>query len=89
MVDKQFQSILQGHSVTTAEILYRLPDFQDLLQTYIWQEYDTHPKFPKLHKFLVFWEENLEGPIHSVCITHTKLITPSEFRFAKGEFFLN
>jgi uncharacterized protein Usg len=46
---------LEGFSLTTAEILYRLPDYPRLLQTYIWQEYDIAPNFPKLVDFLDYW----------------------------------
>jgi uncharacterized protein Usg len=34
---------LEGFSLTTAEILYRLPDYPRLLQSYIWQDYDVRP----------------------------------------------
>jgi uncharacterized protein Usg len=37
---------LEGFSLTTAEILYRLPDHPRLLQSYIWQDYDLAPSFP-------------------------------------------
>ena len=73
---------LDGYSLTTAEILYRLPDFQQVLQTYVWQEYDLYPDFPKLSKFLEFWEINLHGPLYSVTIAHNRLISPREFRLA-------
>ena len=43
---------LEGFSLTTAEILYRLPDYPRLLQSYIWQDYDVAPEFPKLVDFL-------------------------------------
>jgi Usg-like family protein len=43
---------LEGFSLTTAEIIYRLPDHPRLLQSYIWQDYDLAPKFPKLADFL-------------------------------------
>jgi len=46
-----------GLWLTTAEILYRMPDHRSLLQTYVWQSYDLFPKFPALHDFLAFWEE--------------------------------
>ena len=54
--------------LTTAEILYRLPDHPSLLQTYVWQAMDIPPKFPALRKFLRFWEDQLDGPVHSVRI---------------------
>ena len=52
MVSKEFIRQLEGYGLTTATILYRLPDHPKLLQTYIWQEYDLAPKFPVLHDFL-------------------------------------
>jgi uncharacterized protein Usg len=50
--DPEFRAQLAGFSLTTAEILYRLPDHPSLLQSYIWQEYDLHPRFPRLRTFL-------------------------------------
>jgi uncharacterized protein Usg len=77
-----FARQLDQYRLTTAEILYRMPDHQSLLQSYIWQEYDIAPEFPELHKFLDFWERNLDGPLHSVKIAHTEIITPGDSRFA-------
>ena len=54
--DAQFLAQLEGYSLTTAEIIYRMPDAQTLLQSYVWQDYDMAPRFPKLGKFLEFWE---------------------------------
>jgi len=65
---------LQGYRLTTAEILYHLPDHPDLLQSYIWQEYDLFPDFPVLCHFLEFWEENLDGPLHSVALSSVEKI---------------
>src|SRR3546814_2741451 len=47
--------------LTTAEILYHMPDHPALLQSYVWQDYDLAPKFPGLQKFLGFWESSLDG----------------------------
>ena len=80
---------LKGYGLTTAEILYRMPDHPVMLQTYIWQDYDLAPKFPVLLGFLDFWERKLDGPLHSVRYTHKKLISPSEWRAFDGEFVLH
>jgi len=71
---------LEGFSLTTAEILYRLPDYPRLLQSYIWQDYDLAPRFPKLIDFLRFWTANLDGPLYRVRVAHRQLIAPQEFR---------
>jgi uncharacterized protein Usg len=80
---------LEGFSLTTAEILYHLPDYPRLLQTYIWQEYDLAPKFPKLVDFLDYWATNLDGPLYRVRVAHRRLIAPQEFKFLDGELRLN
>jgi len=60
------QKQVLGYGLTTAHILYRRPDHRWLLQSYGWQNYDLFPEFPKLQRFLSFWLEKLEGPLHSV-----------------------
>ncbi len=70
---------LQDYRLTTAEILYRLPDHPEILQTYIWQDLDIAPKFPVLHKFLDFWESSLDGRLYSVRVASAKLIQPGKW----------
>ena len=89
MTETNFQKMLQGYGLTTAEILYRMPDYKNVLQTYIWQEYDIFPELPSLRKFLFFWETKLDGPLVSVQVAHQKLITPMEFRIANAELKIN
>jgi uncharacterized protein Usg len=84
-----FKKQLGGYGLTTAQILYRRPDHQWLLQTYVWQNYDLFPKFPELQRFLAFWMEKLEGPLHSVLVAHSRLIKPAELKAIDGEFRLN
>ena len=50
MVADDFRRQLEGYGLTTAHILYRLPDHPSLLQTYVWQDYDLCPKFPVLNR---------------------------------------
>ncbi|MDB2414359.1 usg protein [Rickettsiales bacterium] len=84
-----FERMLQDFRLTTAEIIYHMPDHPFLLQTYLWQEYDKNPYFPELRKFLEFWERELDGRLHTVKISSCELIKPSEINFADGEFYLN
>ena len=74
--------ILPDYRLTTAEILYHLPDHPAVLQTYIWQDLDIAPRFPVLHRFLDFWQASLEGKLHMVRVASSQLIRPAEFRFA-------
>ena len=89
MVSKDFIRQLSGYGLTTAEILYGLPDHPKLLQSYIWQDYDVAPRFPVLNDFLGFWARKLEGPLHSVRVAHSKLIKPCELRLLGTEYALH
>jgi uncharacterized protein Usg len=80
---------LAGYSLTTAEILYRLPDHPSLLQCYVWQDYDLHPTFPRLCEFLDFWSDNLEGSLYRIRVAHARLLTPREVRCVAGGFSIN
>lgn len=83
--DAAFLTQLNGYSLATAEITYRMPDARNLLQTYVWQDYDTAPQFPVLRRFLDFWTRELDGPLHSVKLCHRELIGPSEFSIVSHE----
>src|SRR5437763_1207660 len=52
---------LQGYRLTTAEIIYRLPDHPALLQSVIWQKFDLAPDYPELRRFLEFWSRSIGG----------------------------
>ncbi|GES41412.1 MULTISPECIES: usg protein [Rhizobium] len=85
----ELEGQLNGYGLTTAHILYHIPDFESVLQTYVWQDYDLAPDFPEMHRFLDFWQTNLDGPLHSVRYSHRRLIGPNEWRRVEGEFKLH
>ncbi len=89
MASREFRLQLQGYGLTTANILYRLPDHPKILQSYVWQDYDLHPDFPELRKFLDFWTRSLDGPLHTVVVTHSRLIRPAEVSLRDGELTLH
>ena len=84
-----FRAQLAGFSLTTAEIIYRLPDHPVLLQSYIWQDYDIAPRFPKLKGFLDFWSAKLDGKLFKVTVAHSALLRPAELRLINADFKVN
>lgn len=59
---------LQGYRLTTAEILYHMPDHPGVLQSFVWQTLDMPPRFPRMARFLDHWRSHIEAVIHSVSI---------------------
>lgn len=89
MRDRDFSAMVEGFSLTTAEILYRMPDHPALIQSFVWQDYDMHPRFPKLQSFLEFWSRNLDGKLFRVVVAHNCLIRPAELKLVGTEMRLH
>jgi uncharacterized protein Usg len=71
---------LKEYRLTTAEILYHLPEYPKILQSYIWQDLDIAPAYPVLHQFLDFWCREIEGRLHSVRVGSLSFIQPPAIR---------
>jgi len=74
---------LRGYRLTTAEIVYHLPDHPALLPSFIWQKFDLAPDYPELQRFLEFWSRNIEGKLHSVNVKQSSRGTPNRVRHVK------
>ncbi len=72
----------EGYRLSTAELLYRMPDYPDLLQSFLWQHYDMAPEFPVLREFLDFWRDNIEGELHSVRVMRSEIGACREMQYA-------
>ncbi len=79
-----FAKQLDGYRLTTAEILYHLPDHPAVLQSFVWQDLDMAPRYPVLHRFLDFWTRRIDGKLHSVRVATAPLITPGTWRHAEA-----
>ncbi|MGH6952670.1 MAG: usg protein [Alphaproteobacteria bacterium] len=81
--------VIRDYRLTTAEILYHLPDYPRLLQTFVWQDYDAAPDYPVLRGFLEFWKRSIEGRLHSVRVATAPIFSRRETRFAAQELTLH
>ncbi len=81
--------LLKGYGLTTAEFFYRMPDHQSVLNSFVWQDYDLAPDHPRLFEFVEYWQQQIEGPLHSVRFTHRRMLTSGEWRNQVGEFTLH
>ena len=81
---RTLQRQLDGYRLTTAEIVYHMPDHPGVLQSFVWQHYDMAPRYPELRKFLDFWIENIEGKLHTVYVARKKLVGPASVSHANA-----
>lgn len=88
-INQDMADQLAGKRLTTAEILYYMPERPRLLQSFVWQTLDLAPDFPRMHRFLDFWRCEIDAVIHSVSISCQGLISPARVRTAQDILRLN
>ena len=79
--------IFQKQADTTVKVIYYLPDYTSIINEFVWQTTDFLPDFPRIRKFLLYWEENLEGNIKDIFLAY-KLDNRST-KFADALFLLD
>lgn len=82
MTDQDFTRQLRGERLTTAEVLYYMPDAPALLQRFLWQTLDLAPEYPRIHRFLDFWRREIVATIHSVTVASPGLVRPARLTLA-------
>ena len=60
--------ILIRNTIVTLNVLYWMPDYTHILQEFIWQTSDVRPEYPRVHRFLNYWHDNIEAVISEVKI---------------------
>ena len=57
-------------STVTTQIFYYRPDYTWLIQEFVWQCRDIVPELPKVHKFLNFWQEEIDATINEINVAY-------------------
>ena len=60
--------IIVKKTIVTVNVLYWMPDYNHILQEFIWQTADVRPEYPRVHRFLTYWHNNIEAVISEVNI---------------------
>jgi uncharacterized protein Usg len=81
MTDMELQ--MRGWRLTTAEVLYYMPDHPKLIQSFVWQTLDLAPAYPRITQFLDFWKREIEAVIHSVSIGAGEQIAPARVQVGR------
>jgi uncharacterized protein Usg len=82
MEQNELELRLQGWRMTTAEVLYYMPDHPRLLQSFLWQTLDLAPNYPRIRQFLDFWKAEIEAVIHSVRLSTGVELAPAKMTAA-------
>jgi len=83
MAEGELSQQLRGKRLTTAEVIYYMPDHPALLQRFLWQTLDLPPEFPRVHRFLDYWSREIHAVIHSVTCTAAGLVMPARLEVGR------
>ena len=56
------------NTIVTLSVLYWMPAYNHILQEFIWQTADVRPEYPRVHRFLNYWHDNIESVISEIYI---------------------
>jgi uncharacterized protein Usg len=45
-----------------------MPDHTSILNEFVWQTEDFAPEYQRIHKFLLYWQKNIEAVIQEILI---------------------
>ena len=71
--------ILYDTRITTMKVYYFMPDYQNVIQLFMWQFDDIPPQFPRAHKFLNHWHDNIDAVIQDIYLAHSGHLQQVEF----------
>jgi uncharacterized protein Usg len=58
--------LLRKSVFVTVDVLYYMPDFEHIVQEFIWQTEDLIPEMTRVKKYLNHWSEEIEAVVKQV-----------------------
>ena len=64
--------IIKRKVLVTLNVYYWMPDYKNLIQQFMWQTMDVKPKYPRIHKFLDYWHNNIDAIVNEIQICESE-----------------
>jgi uncharacterized protein Usg len=55
-----------NQALITVDILYWMPNYNHILQEFLWQTIDIKPNYPRVNRFLYFWHHEIDAVIKEI-----------------------
>jgi len=79
--DPDFKKIIfEGYSLVTVNVLYFLPDYSHVINSFCWQTLDLTPQYPRIRRFLKFWQTEIDAKIKEVVLSEMPQIPNQKWR---------
>jgi uncharacterized protein Usg len=64
--------IIRKKILVTLDVYYWMPDYDNILQRFVWQTFDVKPKYPRMHRFLDYWHNNIDAIVNEIRISESE-----------------
>jgi uncharacterized protein Usg len=64
--------VIKKKILVTLDIYYWMPDYENILQRFVWQTFDVKPKYPRIHRFLDYWHNNIDAIVNEIRISESE-----------------
>jgi len=64
--------IIKRKVLVTLNVYYWMPDYENIIQEFIWQTLDVKPTYPRIHKFLNYWHNNIDAVVNEIQICESE-----------------
>ena len=64
--------IITRKILVTLNVYYWMPDYENLIQQFMWQTMDVKPKYPRVQKFLNYWHNNIDAIVSEIQICESE-----------------
>ena len=81
--------IFKNWTLATVHVVYYIPDYLHIVNEFSWQTEDTRTDYPRIKRFLDYWDKNIAGPIKDVYIIDHDDVNPQEVRHLDRTYMLN
>ena len=78
--------VIRKKTLVTLNVYYWMPDYQHILNLFSFQDDDVPPEYPRMQRFVKYWEENLEAKIKEIQIGS---VNQSDIRRVDKYFHIN
>jgi len=58
--------VIRKKTLVTLNIFYWMPNYENILQQFIWQTMDVKPKYPRVYRFLDYWHNNIDAVVNEI-----------------------
>ena len=73
--------IVAKKHLVLVNVNYFMPDYNSIVQDFFWQTEDYIPQLPRIHKFLIYWKDNINAVINEVSISYER-----DYKYVYGNF---